>query len=138
MYYDYLLNSIKSDYPFHYTYFYNNKDVKDNEMKCNVNYDEYPDKDGNYYYAFDLCGVSKDKIDITKKNNEITIFIKNDEKEEIEFRHREIPNLNGKIATIIIVDDKYDDEPSVTYSDGKLVLKFVLKPQEKPKKIKVM
>ena len=100
-------------------------------------YDEYEDKEGNYYYAFDLCGIPKENIEITKKNSEISIKItENTNDSDFDFIHKAIKSYNGDVSTIL-VSDEYNDEPSVTYENGKLTLKFTLKPQEKPKKITI-
>lgn len=114
------------------------KEIKKSyENETCLSYDEYEDKDGNYYYAFDLCGIPKENIEITKKNSEISIKItENTNNSDFEFIHKMIKSYNGDISTIF-VNDKYNDEPSVTYENGKLTLKFTLKPQEKPKKITI-
>lgn len=114
-------------------HYHNNSKMKESSL---VPYNEYEDKDGDYHFAFDLCGISKDDIEITKKNDELTIKVNNQTCDDFEYKHKEIDILDDVIATILIQND-YEDEPIVTYNNGLLDLKFKLKAEEKPRKIAI-
>ena len=115
-------------------HYYNNAKTKESSA---VPYNEYEDKNNDYHFAFDLCGVPKEDIEITKKDDELTIKVINAKKEDdFEYKHKEIEIYDETIATILI-QNNYEDEPIVTYNNGLLDLKFKLKPPEKPKKITI-
>jgi HSP20 family molecular chaperone IbpA len=126
-----LLNDCFKTYDVHY---YDDAKIKE---FCVVPYNEYKDKNDDYHFAFDLCGVSKEDIEITKKNDELTIKVLNLKKDDVfYYKHKEIEIYDEMIATILI-DNDYEDEPIVTYDNGLLDLKFKLKEEEKPKKITI-
>ena len=103
-------------------------------------YDKYFDEDKNMYYRFALVNVSKDLIDLTKTGKKIEITIKaSKETDKYAYVHKGIkfPKNKDVLLATIDVPENYNAEPIVTYENGSLLLKFEIKPEEKPKKLSI-
>ena len=108
--------------------------------KADVPYSQYVDEDKNLYFDFALAGISKDSIELTKIGKQIEITVKGStEKDKYAYTHKGIKFPKDKDISIATIDvtDKYDAEPTVSYENGLLKLKFIIKPEEKPKKISI-
>ena len=98
------------------------------------------DEDKNLYFDFALAGVSKDSIELTKTGKQIEITVKaSEEKDKFAYTHKGIKFPKDKDVSIATIDvtDKYDAEPTVSFENGLLKLKFTIKPEEKPKKLSI-
>lgn len=118
-------------------------DMSDYKCKNYVDYAHYKDKENNIYFAFNLCGVSKERIDVVKKDNSILItvkggtFVSDDYEFDVRLTYLPFINNDEEIAEIELSDD-YEKEPSsVTYENGLLTLQFKQKEESKPKKIEI-
>lgn len=119
--------------------------MMDCECNCenNVDYSHYKDKDNNIYFAFDLSGVSKERIDVVKKDNSILItvkggtFVSDDYEFDVRLTYLPFINNDEEIAEIELSDDYEKDPSSVTYENGLLTLQFKQKEESKPKKIEI-
>lgn len=108
--------------------------------KADVPYSQYVDEDKNLYFDFALAGISKDSIELTKIGKQIEITVKGStEKDKYAYTHKGIKFPKDKDISIATIDitDKYDAEPTVSYENGLLKLKFTIKPEEKPKKLSI-
>lgn len=108
--------------------------------KADVPYSQYVDEDKNLYFEFALAGVSKDSIELTKTGKSIEITVKAvEEKDKFAYTHKGIKFPKDKDVSIATIDitDKYVDEPIVSFENGLLKLKFVIKPEEMPKKLAI-
>ena len=108
--------------------------------KADVPYSQYVDEDKNLYFDFALAGISKDSIELTKTGKQIEITVKaSEEKDKYAYTHKGIKFPKDKDISIATIDitDKYDAEPTVSYENGLLKLKFTIKPEEKPKKLSI-
>ena len=115
-----------------------------------VPYNHHYDSDLNVYEF--ILGVEKERIEITKIENKITILVhgvnynKDVEKDGlvcmdyVEYEKKMFPLINSQDdeeIAIIEVTDEYKDEPKVSYKDGVLYLVFEKKEEIKPKKITI-
>lgn len=108
--------------------------------KSDGSYNQRFDEDKNMYFDFALAGVSKDSIELIKTGKQIEITVKaSEEKDKFAYTHKGIKFPKDKDVLIATIDvtDKYDAEPTLTYEDGLLTLKFAIKPEEKPKKLSI-
>lgn len=108
--------------------------------KSDGSYNQRFDEDKNMYFDFALAGVSKDSIELTKTGKQIEITVKaSEEKDKFAYTHKGIKFPKDKDVSIATIDvtDKYDAEPTVSYENGLLTLKFAIKPEEKPKKLSI-
>ena len=101
---------------------------------------QYVDEDKDLYFDCALAGVSKDSIELTKTGNQIEITVKaSEEKDKFAYTHKGIKFPKDKDVSIATIDvtDKYDTEPTISFENGLLKLKFTIKPEEKPKKLSI-
>ena len=78
-----------------------------------------------------IIGIEGNQIEITVKASE--------EKDKFAYTHKGIKFPKDKDVSIATIDvtDKYDAEPTISFENGLLKLKFTIKPEEKPKKLSI-
>jgi HSP20 family molecular chaperone IbpA len=108
--------------------------------KADVPYSQYVDEDKNLYFDFALAGISKDSIGITRTGRQIEIIVKaSEEKNKFAYTHKGIKFPKNKDVSIATIDvtDKYNDSPVISFENGLLRVKFMLKPEEKPVELEI-
>ena len=105
-----------------------------------VPYNQYIDEDKNLYFDFALAGIEKDLIEVEKTSNIISITIKGKENaEKYAYTNKGIKfpkNKNVTIATITVTE-KYDAEPEISFENGLLRFKFLIKAEEKARVLSI-
>ena len=124
--------------------------IEEDDNDFAVPYNHHGDSNLDVYEF--ILGVEKERIEITKVENKITILVhginynRDAEKDSlvcmdyVEYEKKMFPLIDSQddkeIATIEVTDE-YKDEPKVSYKNGVLYLIFEKKEEIKPKKITI-